>query len=477
MSQIPKDWKNLCNFATQTIQMKVSDNYFIHNVFVVNEGKVFKADVVVQQGKIARILKMNVPIEDLELEDNTIFIDATDKYLLPGIIDEHVHFREPGLMHKGDMYSESRAAVAGGVTSVMDMPNVIPQTTNIETLNERFKLAEGKMFTNYSFYLGATNQNQDDIRQIDNARICGIKLFMGSSTGNMLVSEDTVLEQLFQIKNIPIAVHCEDEDIISANMQKAKEQYGEDVPIEEHPNIRSEEACVVSTQKAVELARKHGTQLHVLHLTTAKELSLFSQQYPNITAEACVAYLYFDNKDYANFGTRMKCNPAIKTANDKQTLLDAVVSGTITTIGSDHAPHTEEEKQNTYFNAPSGILMVQHILPLMLELCKDGKIKLQTIVERMSHAPARIYQVEERGFIREGYSADLVLVDMEKESTIDKDTIYYKCNWSPFEGRKLHTYIEKTFVNGVLVFDDGQFPASPNGKPLQFNRDKLVIND
>ena len=457
--------------------MKVSDNYFIHNAFVVNEGKIFKADVVVRQGKISRILKINALIEDLELEDNTIFVDATDKYLLPGIIDEHVHFREPGLTHKGDMYSESRAAVAGGVTSVMDMPNVIPQTISIETLNERFKSAEGKMFTNYSFYIGATNQNQEVFLQIDNSHICGIKLFMGSSTGNMLVSDNSVLEQLFRIKNIPIAVHCEDEDIVFANTQKEKEQYGEDVPIEEHPNIRSEEACFVSTQKAVELARQHGTQLHVLHLTTAKELSLFSQQYPNITAEACVAYLYLDKNYYADFGTRMKCNPAIKTANDKHALLEAIVSGAITTIGSDHAPHTEEEKQNTYFKAPSGIPMVQHILPLMLELYKDGKIKLQTIVERMSHAPARIYQVEERGFIREGYSADLVLVDMNKESMIGKDNIYYKCNWSPFEGRNLHTFIEKTFVNGVLVFNNGQFPALPNGKPLQFNRDKLISNE
>ena len=456
--------------------MIVSDNYFIYNVFVVNEGKIFKADVIIRQGKIAHILKANTPIEDLELEDNTLFIDATDKYLLPGVIDEHVHFREPGLIQKGDFFSESRAAVAGGVTSVMDMPNVIPQTTSIEILEEKFALANGKMFTNYSFYLGATNQNMDDIRQIDTSRICGIKLFMGSSTGNMLVSDDMILEQLFRTKNIPIAVHCEDETIISANMQKAKEQYGEDVPLSEHPAIRSEEACFVSTQKAVALAQQHGTQLHVLHLTTAKELSLFSGQYPNITAEACVAYLYFDKNNYADLGTQMKCNPAIKTQEDKQALLDAVVSGKIATIGSDHAPHTKEEKQNTYFKAPSGIPMIQHTLPLMLELYKEGKIKLQTVVERMCHAPARLYQIKERGFIREGYFADLVLIDMEKEHTVDTNSIYYKCKWSPFEKKKLHTSVEKTFVNGKIVFDKGKFPASPNGEPLQFNRDKLVIN-
>ncbi len=450
--------------------MKASNNYFIYNVFVVNEGKVFCADVLIQQGKIARVMKKNLPVEDLFFEENTIFVDATNKYLLPGVIDEHVHFRDPGLTHKGDMYSESRAAVAGGITSVMDMPNVIPQTTTNDLLDEKFNLAQGRMFTNYSFYLGATNHNLEQIRQTDVSRVCGIKLFMGSSTGDMLVSDDKVLHELFSIHNLPVAVHCEDETIIANNVQQARGQFGENVPIEKHPEIRSEEACFVSTQKAVTLAQEYGTRLHVLHLSTAKELALFTDQYPNISAEVCAAYLFLDDNDYASLGTKMKCNPAIKKTTDREALFDALLSGRIATIGSDHAPHTREEKNNTYFKAPSGIPIVQHTLLLLLEMHKEGKIKLQTIVQRMCHAPAKIYDVEQRGFIKEGYFADLVLVDLEKETEINKDTIQYKCRWSPFEGKRLHACIEKTFVNGELVYDDGKFPVPPSGCPLQFNR-------
>ena len=452
--------------------MKILNNYFIYNAFVVNEGKVFAADVLVQQGKIVRIMKKNLPIDDLFLEENTIFIDATNKYLLPGVIDAHVHFREPGLTHKGNMFSESRAAVAGGVTSVMEMPNTVPQTTTNELLNEKFNLAEGQMFTNYSFYLGATNLNLEQIQQIDASRVCGIKLFMGSSTGDMLVSDNKILQELFQIRNLPIAVHCEDESIISRNSQKFKELYGEDVPIEKHSEIRSEEACFISTQKAVALAQQYGTKLHVLHLSTEKELALFTEQYPNVTAEVCVSYLFLDENNYADLGTKMKCNPAIKKASDKEALFDALLSGKISTIGSDHAPHTAEEKENTYFKAPSGIPVVQHSLLLMLELYKKNKIKLQTIVERMCHAPARIFAIEQRGFIKEGYFADLVLVDMEKETEINKKTIKYKCGWSPFEGKKLPARIEKTFVNGELVFDNEIFTNNPNGKALRFGRKK-----
>ena len=448
--------------------MNISNNYFIHNAFVVDEGKVFRADVLVQRGKIARIMKIDTPVEDLFFEENTVFIDATDKYLLPGVIDTHVHFREPGLTHKGDMYSESRAAVAGGVTSVMDMPNVIPQTTTNEILNEKFKLAQGRMFTNYSFYLGATNHNLTEIQQMDRSRVCGIKLFMGSSTGDMLVSDNEMLHELFGIQDIHIAVHCEDESIITQNMQQAKEKYGEDVPIEKHPEIRSEGACFTATQKAVSLAQKYGAKLHVLHLSTAKELTLFTKQYPNITAEVCVSYLFLDENNYASLGTKMKCNPAIKQASDKEALFDALLSGKITTIGSDHAPHTLEEKENTYFKSPSGIPVVQHSLLLMLALYKENKIKLQTIVERMCHAPARIFGIEKRGFIKEDYFADLVLVDMEQETEINKNSIQYKCKWSPFEGKKLHTRIEKTFVNGELVYDNETFPTSPNGQELRF---------
>jgi dihydroorotase len=366
------------------------------------------------------------------------------------------------------MFTESRAAVAGGVTSVMDMPNTIPQTTTNELLDEKFNLAKGQMFTNYSFYLGATNHNLEQIQQIDTSRVCGVKLFMGSSTGDMLVSDNETLQKLFQIQNLSIVVHCEDESIIACNSQIFKEKYGENVPIEKHPEIRSEEACFTSTQKAVALAQQYGTKLHVLHLSTAKELTLFTKQYPNITAEVCVSYLFLDENNYASLGTKMKCNPAIKKASDKEALFDALLSGKISTIGSDHAPHTSEEKENTYFKSPSGIPVVQHSLLLMLELYKENKIKLQTIVERMCHAPAQIYNIEQRGFIKEGYFADLVLVNMNQETEINKNTIKYKCNWSPFEGKKLPARIEKTFVNGELVYDNETFPTSPNGKELRF---------
>jgi dihydroorotase len=454
--------------------MNNKNNYFIHNVFVVNEQKVFCADVLVSHGKIVRIMPEHTAVDDLFFEDNTVFIDATGNYLLPGIIDEHVHFREPGLTCKGDMYSESRAAVVGGVTSIMDMPNVIPQTTSNELLDEKYKLAQGRMFTNYSFYMGSTNNNMEQLRQIDPSRVCGIKVFMGASTGNMLVSDEKVLRELFQLKNIPLVVHCEDESIIAANMQAAREQYGEDIPMECHPEIRSEAACLTSTQKAVELARQYGTKLHVLHLTTAKELALFSQQYPNITAEVCISYLCLDKTDYPRLKTLMKCNPAIKNPDDSNALFNAVVSGKVATIASDHAPHTKEEKNNTYSNAPSGMPTVQHSLPLMLEFYKEKKIKIQTIVERMCHAPARIYGIENRGFIKEGYFADMVLVNMEQVTVIHAETIAYKCKWSPFEGKTVHTRIEKTFVNGVLVYDNGKFPSQPQGKPLTFNRNPFI---
>ena len=447
--------------------MPTRTNYFIHNAFVVNEAKVFSADVLVQNGRIARILKNRAKVVDLELADDTVFIDATGKYLLPGIIDAHVHFREPGLTHKGDMFSESRAAVAGGVTSVMDMPNVVPQTTTIDRSKERFAIAKKKMFTNYSFYIAATEDNLHELKQIKNHKsICGIKLFMGSSTGNMLVENEAVLTEIFKLKNIPIAVHCEDESIIQANTQQAKQVFGDNVPIEQHAEIRSEDACFRSTQKAVALARKYGTKLHVLHLTTAKELSLFSSSHKKITAEACVSYLCLDKSDYQRLGTRMKCNPSIKNASDREALLQAVAAGKIATIGSDHAPHTQAEKDNPYFLAPSGLPMVQHTLPLMLEFCREGKLSLPTLVERMCHAPARIFNVKERGFIREGFFADLVLVDMDAQTQITPETIHYKCGWSPFMEKILHNRIEKTFINGKLVYNNGKFAKKPNGMPL-----------
>lgn len=452
--------------------MNTKNNYFIHNAFVVSEAKVFCADVLVQNGRIARVLKNRTPVEDLLLEENTVFVDATGKYLLPGVIDAHVHFREPGLTHKGDMFSESRAAVAGGVTSVMDMPNVLPQTTTIDRCKERFQLAKKKMFTNYSFYLAATEDNINELKQMDNTLVCGVKLFMGASTGNLLVGNEAALKAVFQLKNTVVAVHCEDESIIQANMAKAKQQYGENVPMPQHAEIRSEEACFRSSQKAVALAQKYGTKLHVLHLTTAKELELFSPSHPKITAEACVSYLCLDNTDYPRLGTYMKCNPSIKKASDRADLLAAVGSGKIASIGSDHAPHTAEEKDNSYFLAPSGLPMVEHALPLMLEFCHEKKLSIETLVERMCHAPARIYNVKERGFIKEGFFADLVLVDLESETNITPETIHYKCGWSPFTGKTLHSRIEKTFVNGKLVYDKGKFAKTPHGLPLEFVRKK-----
>ncbi|MDR0368827.1 MAG: dihydroorotase [Bacteroidales bacterium] len=454
--------------------MRTDNNYFIYNAFVVNEGRIFQGDVLIRDGKISKILKSHAPVEDLLMDDNTLFVDATGKYLLPGVIDAHVHFRQPGLTHKGDMYSESRAAAAGGITSVMDMPNVNPQTTSVNCAEEKFAMAKNSMFTNYSFYIGASNHNWEEIKKIDTSRICGIKLFMGSSTGDMLMSDETVLEKLFQVKNIPIAVHSETESIILHNLQKAKEKYGEDIPIAQHEYIRSEEACFSATEKAVKLARRHGTSLHVLHISTAKELSLFSDEFPNITSEVCAAYLYFDHNDYPRLGTKIKCNPSIKTTQDREALLEAVISGKISAIGSDHAPHTLEEKQNTYLKAPSGIPMVQHTLGLMLEFYKQDKIKLQQIVELMCHAPARIFNIKERGFIREGYFADLVLIDMEKNTNINSDTVMYKCKWSPFENMQLHTYIEKTFVNGQLTFNSGTFNL-PAGMPLEFGRKEISL--
>jgi len=347
---------------------------------------------------------------------------------------------------------------------------VMPQTTTLALCKERFRLAKQKMFTNYSFYLAATEDNVSELKKINPTDICGIKLFMGSSTGNMLVENENILKEIFQLKNIPIAVHCEDESIIKANIEKAKQKYGDDVPISQHAEIRSEEACFLSSQKAVALARKYGTKLHVLHLTTAKELELFSKPHPKITAEACVSYLCLDKTDYPKLGTFMKCNPSIKNPADREALLQAVASGKIACICSDHAPHTAEEKNNPYFLAPSGLPMVEHILPLMLELCYEKKLTIQTVVERMCHAPARIFNIKERGFIKENYFADLVLVDLEAETKIAPETIHYKCGWSPFAGKSLHCRIEKTFVNGELVYNNGKFAKTPHGKPLAFER-------
>ena len=450
--------------------MVANNNYFIYNSFIVNEGKIFRGDILIQQGKIAAVYKERSAIVDVCMENDTMFIDATDMYLLPGVIDEHVHFREPGLTHKGSFLTESKAAVAGGVTSVMDMPNVIPQTTTITDWKEKMQLADKKMFTNYAFYIAATDTNLEEINNIDPKRVCGIKLFMGSSTGNMLISDYNVLEEIVKTHKVPLVAHCEEESIIKNNLEQMKAAYGENIPMNKHPFIRSEEACYISSKKLVQLARQYNSQVHILHITTAKELGLFSKEYPAITGEICVAYLYFDESYYDELGTKIKCNPAIKTFADKMELIKALSDGRILTIASDHAPHTLEEKNNTYLKAPSGIPMVQHTLPLMLELYYQKQIKLQTIVEKMCHAPARLFQIDKRGFIKENYFADLVLVNTNTTQRITSDSLYYQCEWSPFENMELHTSIEKTFVNGKLVYDNGVFNPEPVGKPLYFNR-------
>lgn len=450
--------------------MLAQNNFFIYNAFIVNEGKIFKGDVLIQHGIIKGIYKEKSPVEDILMENDTMLVDASDKYLIPGVIDTHVHFREPGLTHKGCFLSESKAAVVGGVTSVMDMPNVIPQTTSIANWEERMQSAKDKMYTNYSFYIAATDANADEIKAVDKNHVGGIKLFLGSSTGNMLIADNHVLENLLQTHTVPLVSHCEDEAMIRANTEQMKKTYGDDIPIEKHPVIRSAEACFLSTERIIKLAKKHRSQIHILHVSTTGELALFTSDYPKITAEVCVAYLFLDDSQYTSKGTYMKCNPAIKTKEDKKALLQALNNGIVYNIASDHAPHTMEEKNNTYLKAPSGMPGVQHILPLMLEFYFTKEMKLQTIVEKMCHAPARLFQIEKRGFIKEDFQADLVLLDFNKTSLITKDSLYYQCGWSPFEGMLLHSSIEKTFVNGEMVYDNGKFARKPTGKPLYFNR-------
>ncbi len=442
----------------------------IKNAKVVNENKIFKASLLIENDLISEIY----PDGEESGKFSGEVIDADGLYLLPGVIDDQVHFREPGLTHKADIYTESKAAVAGGVTSFMDMPNVNPQTITQELLKERFKLASEKSLANYSFYFGATNDNLNEVLKTDPKTTCGIKVFMGSSTGNMLVDDVEVLSEIFKKSPLLIATHCEDESIIKANTQKFKEIYGEDVPIKYHAEIRSAEACFKSSSFAVSLAKKYGTRLHVLHLTTANEMELFDNTIPaedkKITAEVCVHHLWYNSDDYKSQGTKIKCNPAIKSKENQKALLSALLSDKIDVIATDHAPHTEQEKNNTYFKAPSGVPLVQHSLTAMLEMYHQGKISIEKIVEKMCHNPAKIFQINKRGYIRKGYKADLVLVDLNKKWMVDKNNIYYKCNWSPFEKYEFKSKIIKTFVNGNLVYDDGNFFEDIKGEALEFNR-------
>lgn len=437
------------------------------NATLVNEGRIFQADVGIRDQRIATIAK------DLSSHAAIQVMDATGLHLLPGMIDDQVHFREPGLTHKGDIATESAAAVAGGITTYMEMPNVNPLTINAQALEDKYQRAAGRSHANFAFYLGASNDNLEEIKNLDPQAACGVKVFMGASTGNMLVDNPEVLEGIFAHAPILVATHCEDSPMIQANEALAREKYGDDVPFSEHPYIRSEEACWKSSSFAVALAKKHGTRLHVLHITTAKELALFEPgalKGKRITAEACVHHLWFSEEDYARLGAQIKCNPAVKRKEDRDAILQAVAEGRIDIIATDHAPHTWEEKQGSYFKAPAGLPLVQHALPSLLDHYNAGRLSLETIVQKACHNPAEAFQVKDRGYLREGYFADLVLVDLQKETTVTKESLLYKCGWSPFEGHTFQSRIVTTFVNGGIAWHEGQLGQKVHGQRLTFNR-------
>lgn len=438
----------------------------ITNTRLINDGAVSEVDVQIRDGRIARVDRV------IPARASTVVYDAKGKHLLPGLIDDQVHFREPGGTHKGSIATESRAALAGGITSYMEMPNVKPPTVTREKLHDKYALAAQNSRANYAFYLGATNDNIDQICSLQAGEACGVKVFMGASTGNMLVDEPAALEQIFSTSPIPVVTHCEDTPTILANEQKQRDLYGEDVPIQNHPIIRSSEACYLSSSLAVELAQSHHTRLHVLHLTTGRELELFSNrplQQKHITAEVCAHHLFFDDRDYASKTGLIKCNPAIKSTHDRQALLQGVVDNYIDVLATDHAPHTWAEKQQTYFNIPAGLPLVQHALLSILEHYHNGKLTLPLIVEKSSHAPAKIFGVVDRGFVREGYWADLVLVDLNCPYTVSKENILYKCGWSPFEGYTFKSSITATWVNGELGYCDGVVSDVIRGKRLQLD--------
>ena len=431
---------------------------------IVNEGRTFNGSLVIEDERITRIIEGNHTPEASYDE----VIDASGCFVLPGVIDDHVHFREPGLTEKADMESESRAAAAGGVTTYFDMPNTVPQTTTLEALEEKFALAATKSHVNYSFFFGATNDNASLFPQLDIHRIPGIKLFMGSSTGNMLVDRREALECIFSTAPLPIMAHCEDTDIINRNMAEARQRYGDDPQVTHHPEIRSEEACYESSRLAVELAVKHHARLHIAHLTTAKELDLLSTSPDNITAEATVAHLYFSDRDYQDLGTRIKCNPAIKTEHDREALREALNDGRIAVIGTDHAPHLLSQKEGGCARAASGMPMIQFSLVTMLELVDQGVLSLERLVELMCHNPARLFEVRQRGFIREGYQADIVIVRPDTGWIVTKDCIQSRCGWSPMEGHMYLWRVERTLCNGHTVYEQGRVDTSYVGQSVAF---------
>ena len=441
--------------------------YLIKSGTVVNRGKSQVVDILIKDGKIEKIGT------NLSIIGDCIEIDASGMYVMPGCIDDQVHFREPGLTHKATIYTESRAAAAGGITSFMEMPNTVPNTLTQELLEEKYQLGATTSLVNYSFFMGASNDNIEEVLKTDGSKVCGLKIFMGSSTGNMLVDNEKTLEQLFQrVPPLLIATHCEDEATVRANIEKAREQYGEDVPIEMHPVIRNTEACYLSSSLAVRLAKQYGTRLHVLHISTEKELELFDNTIPleqkKITAEACIHHMWFSDKDYAEKGNFIKWNPAVKAEADRQAIVRAVLEDRIDVIATDHAPHTIEEKQNSYFKAPSGGPLVQHALLAMMDFVEKGTFTVEQVVQKMAHNPAILFNIDKRGFIDEGCYADLVLVKKQAQH-VDKSTLLYKCGWSPFEGHTFSHSIHSTFVNGHVVYSNGQLVEGQNGQRLKFN--------
>lgn len=441
----------------------------IKNARIVNEGKIFSGDILIEND----IIKEVASSISAKSSDVHVF-DAEDNYVLPGVIDDQVHFREPGLTHKATIESESKAAIAGGITSFIEMPNTNPQTTTIEKLEEKFDIASKTSWANYSFMFGGTNDNLDEILKVDAKNVAALKLFLGSSTGNMLVDNPQVLEKIFSSTDLLIAVHCEDESTIQNNLKAHIDKFGDDIPMKYHPIIRSEEACYLSSSKAIELAKKTGARLHVFHLSTGKETNLFSNKIPlkdkKITAEVCIHHLWFTDQDYDKKGSFIKWNPAVKTQKDKDALWKALLDNRIDVIATDHAPHTLEEKNNVYTKAPSGGPLVQHALVAMLEAHHQGKISIEKVVEKMCHNPAILFQIEKRGYIKEGYFADLVIVDINSPWTVKKENILYKCGWSPFEGTSFKSRITHTFVNGSLVYKNFKFYNVNAAKRLTFNR-------
>ncbi|TAF45113.1 MAG: dihydroorotase [Sphingobacteriales bacterium] len=444
----------------------MANTILIKQASIINEGKQYVADVFVKEGIIQKIDKNITEIAAYE-------INAEGKYLLPGLIDDQVHFREPGLTHKAEIYTEAKAAIAGGITSYMEMPNTVPSALTQKLLEDKYQIAAQKSLANYSFFMGASNNNLDEIMKTNVKKVCGIKIFMGSSTGDMLVDDEVALEKIFANAPTLVASHCETDPLIKLNFAKFKQQYSR-LNAQMHPKIRSEEACYLSSSKAVALAQKYGTRLHILHISTAKETYLFDNNLPlkdkKITAEACIHHLWFSDKDYAEKGNFIKWNPAIKTEGDKNEILKAVIEGRIDVIATDHAPHTLAEKQQDYENAPSGGPLVQHALNVLLEMYQQGKISLESIVEKTAHNPAILFNIDKRGYIKEGYWADLVLVDLNKAYTVSKQNILSKCGWSPFEGQKFSSLVTHTIVSGNLVYQNGIFNELYKGSRLLFNR-------